>query len=44
MVTILMMYAKLVTVGLFTIKIFRNKYYDIIILEYDLTNKILSPD
>ena len=44
MVTILMMSAKLATPGLLKIKIFRNKGYDIIILDYDVTNKILSCD
>ena len=42
MVTILMMSAKLTTPGLFEIKIFRNKSYDVIIPGYDITNKILS--
>ena len=44
MVTILMMSAKLATPGLLKIKIFRNKGYDVIILDYDVTNKILSHD
>ena len=44
MVTILMMSAKLATPGLLKIKIFRNKGYDLIILDYDVTNKILSHD
>ena len=44
MVSILMMSAKLATPNLIKIKIFRNKGYDIIILNYDVTNKILSRD
>ena len=42
MVTILMMSAKLATPGLLKIKIFRNKGYDVIIPDYDVTNKSLS--
>ena len=42
MFTILMMPAKLATPGLLKIKIFRNKGYDVIIPDYDVTNKILS--
>ena len=41
MVTILMMSAKLATLGLLKMKIFQNKDYEIIILNYDVTNKIL---
>ena len=41
-VKILMMSAKLATPGLLNIKIFRNKGYDVIILDYDINNKILS--
>ena len=41
-VTILMMSAKLATPGLLNIKTFRNKGYDVIILDYDINNKILS--
>ena len=41
MVTILMMSAKLATPGLLEIKIFQNKGYDVIISDYDVTNKIL---
>ena len=37
-----MMSAKLATPGLLKIKMFRNKDYDVIILEYDVTNKVLS--
>ena len=36
-----MMSAKLATQGLLKTKIFRNKGYDVIILEYDVTTKIL---
>ena len=39
-----MMSAKLATPGLLKIKIFQNKYYNVIIPEYDVTNKILSYD
>ena len=39
-----MMSAKLVTPGLVKIRIFRNKGCDVIILDYDVTNKILSRD
>ena len=38
------MSAKLATPGLLKIKIFRNKAYDVIILHYDVTNKILLRD
>ena len=44
MITSLMMSAKLATPGLLKINIFRNKGYDIIIRDYDVTNKILSRD
>ena len=44
MVTILIMSAKLATPGFLKIKIFRNKGYDLIILDYYVTNKILSSD
>ena len=37
-----MMSAKLATPGLFKIKTFWNKGYDVIIREYDVNNKILS--
>ena len=36
------MSAKLATTGLLKIKIFRNKGYDVIILDYGVTNEILS--
>ena len=39
-----MMSAKFATPGLFTIKIFWNKGYDVIIPDYDVTNEILSHD
>ena len=42
--TILMMSAKLVTPGLFKIKIFRNKGYDDMIPDYDATSNISLPD
>ena len=44
MVTIFMVSAKLDTPGFLKIKIFRNKAYHVIILDYDVTNKILSRD
>ena len=42
MVRILMMSAKIVALGLLTIKLFWNKDYDVIISVSDVTNKILS--
>ena len=44
MVTILMMSAKLSSPGRLKIQIFRYEGYNDIILEYDVTNKILSRD
>ena len=44
MITIFIMSGKSATPGLFKIKIFRNKGYDVIILNYDVINKILSLD
>ena len=44
MVTILMMSAKSATLGVLKINIFRNTGYDVIILVYDVSNKILSLD
>ena len=44
MVTILMMSAKMATLGLLKIKVFWNKGYDVIISVHDVTNKILSRD
>ena len=44
MVTILMMSAKMATLGLLKIKIFCKKGYDVIISVHDVTNKILSRD
>ena len=38
MVTILMMSAKLAPPGHIKIKIFRNKAYDVIIIEYDFSS------
>ena len=40
MVTTLMMSAKLAAPGLVKIKIFQNKGYDVIVPNYDFTNKI----
>ena len=44
MVAILMMSAKTTTPGLLKIKVFWTKVYDVIVLVYDITNKILSCD
>ena len=44
MVTILMMSAKMATLGLLKIKVFWNKGYDVIISVNDVTNKTLSRD
>ena len=44
MVTILMMLAKMATLGLLKIKIFWNKGYGVIISGHEVTNKILSCD
>ena len=44
MVTILMMSAKMATIDLSKIKVFRNKGYDVIIFVHEVTNKILSGD
>ena len=44
MITIFMMSAKLATPGLLKIKIFQNKGYEVIILGYDVTNRIFSRD
>ena len=40
MVTILMMLAKMVTLGLLKRKILWNKGYDVIVYAHDVTNKI----
>ena len=42
--TILMMPAKMATLGLLEIKLFWNKDYDVINSAHDVTNKILSRD
>ena len=42
MVTILMMSAKMATLGVLKIKVFCNKDYDVIIFAHDVNNKILS--
>ena len=44
MVAILMMSAKLATLGPLKIKTFWNKGYDLIIYVYEVTNQILSRD
>ena len=44
MATVLMMSAKLATPGLLKIKIFQNKGCNVIVVDYDVTNKILSGD
>ena len=41
-VTILMISAKLAAPGLLKTKIFKNKGYDVIIPDYDVTNKIIQ--
>ena len=42
MVTILMMSAKMVTLGFLKIKVFSNKGYDVITSVHGVSNKILS--
>ena len=44
MVTILMMPAKMATLGLLKIRLFWNNSYDVIISNYDAINKISSCD
>ena len=44
MAAILMISAKLATLGLLKIKLFWNKSYDVIISVHDVTNKMLSCD
>ena len=44
MVTIFMMSAKLATPGLLKIKMFRNKAYDVIILDNEFISKVLLRD
>ena len=44
MVIILMMSAKMATLGLLKIEVFRNKGCDVIISVYDIINKNLSRD
>ena len=44
MVTILMMSAKMATLGLLKITLFGNNSYDVRISNYDITNKISSCD
>ena len=44
MITILMMSAKMATLGLLKIKMFRSKGYDVIISGYDVINKNLPRD
>ena len=44
MVAVLMISAKLATLGLPEIKIFKKKGYDVLICVHNLTNKILSCD
>ena len=44
MVSILIISAKLATPGFLKIKVFFKKGYDVIILDYEVTNKILSCD
>ena len=42
MVTILMMPAKLATLGLLSIRLFENKSYCVIITVHDVSNRVLS--
>ena len=42
MVTILMMPAKLATLGLLSIRLFGNKSYGVIITVHDVSNRVLS--
>ena len=44
MLAILMMSAKLATLGLLELKVLWNKGYDVIISVHDFTNKLLSCD
>ena len=44
MVKILLMSVKLVSLSLYKTKIFQNKGYDVVIVDYDVTNKIVSRD
>ena len=44
MVTILMMSAKMATLGLLKKKLFSNNGYDVITFVHDVTNKVLSRD
>ena len=44
MVAILMMPAKLATLGLLKLKVFSNKIYDVIISVNEVTNNILLQD
>ena len=44
MATILMMSAKIATLGLLKIKVFWNKGYNVIISVYEVTSEILSHD
>ena len=44
MVKILLMSVKLATPGLLKIKIFKRKVYDVITVDYDVSNQILLRD
>ena len=44
MATILMMSAKIATLGLLKIKVFWNRGYNVIISVYEVTSEILSRD
>ena len=44
MVTILMMSAKMATLGLLKIMVFQNKGYEVITSVHYVTNKVLSSD
>ena len=43
-IAMLIMSAKLATLGALKIKVFWNKFYDVKISVHDATNEILSPD
>ena len=44
MATILIISAKMATLGILKIKLFLNKGYDVIITAHDITNKFLPRD
>ena len=44
MVAILMMSANFATLGFLKIKVFQNKYHNVVVSVHDVTNKVLSHD